>query len=107
MIDMVAWPRSYSIEPFSSADSPIGAIMAIAAAAPATWPAPFHTPDSASSCARSVTTTKSQRCLFLADGVRRAASRMASRSSSARGRSSKERTFLRERMASKVSIRRT
>ena len=49
---------------------------------------------------RSVTTTKSQACWFIEEGVRRPASRIRSRSSSGIARSSYVRTFRRARIAS-------
>src|SRR6266536_588720 len=60
---------------------------AIVAAEPATWRAAGPTLASCASCSRSVQTTKSHACWLPAEGVRRAASRIRSRSSGAIARS--------------------
>src|SRR4051794_17752990 len=76
----------------------------MAAAAPARWRAPCHTPVRASSWLRSVTTTKSHFWRLEADGEMRPASRIRSRSSGGMGASVYWRTLRRARMASHVSM---
>src|SRR5579862_8922289 len=72
----------------------------MAAAAPATWPAPRQTPASS----RSVTRMKSHGCQFCEDGDRRPASRIRSRSAAGIGRSANDRTLRREVIACQVSM---
>ncbi|MFZ2046991.1 MAG: hypothetical protein WA794_00375 [Trebonia sp.] len=98
----MAWPRSYCTRFRCRSSFGSGAISAIAAAACATWPAPRHTCASCSSCSRCRTRMKSQGCQFCEDGDLRPDSRISSRWSSAIGRSSNDRTFRRDRIASHV-----
>jgi hypothetical protein len=76
MMLIVAWPRSYWIDSRWCPSADRGATRAIVAAEVATCPAHHQTLDSATSCSRSVQTTKSQRCWSVDEGDRRAASRI-------------------------------
>ena len=77
---IVAWPRSNQTRSRIRASSEPGATSAIVAAEVATWPAAGPTPASWVSCSRLMQTTKSHACWLPAEGVRRAASRIRSRS---------------------------
>src|SRR6266542_3880586 len=100
---IVAWPRSNWIRSRIWGSSELGATSAIVAAEPATWRAAGPTLASCASCSRSVQTTKSHACWLPAEGVRRAASRVRSRSSGAIARSPYDRTLRRDLIASQVS----
>src|SRR5215470_18096470 len=102
---MVAWPMSYSSSPRCASFSGSLATSAIVAAEPAMClPPRSQTLASSISCPRSVTTTKFHGCPFPADGARRPASQMRSRSSRAIGWPVYWRTLRRARMASHVSM---
>ena len=101
VIAMVAWPRPdwarRSLLPAA------GPMTAVAAAEPATCPAPRQAFASSRSYARSVTRMKSHGCQFCEDGDRRPASRIWSRTAAGIGRSAKSRTLRRDTMASHAS----
>src|SRR5215207_3456589 len=80
MMLIVAWPRSYWTRSRERASWALGAMSAIVAADLATCPALRHTLASWASCSGSVQTTKSHACWLPAEGVRRPASRIWSRS---------------------------
>src|SRR5215831_14748191 len=101
----VAWPKSYSMRSRCRSSSGCLATRAIVAADWAMWlPPRSQTLASSVSCARSVTTTKSHGCPLPADGARRPASQMRSRSSRAIGWPVYWRTLRRARIASHVSM---
>src|SRR5262249_34432214 len=101
----VAWPRSYISKSRCRSSSGSVATRAIVAAEEAMClPPRSQALASSISCARSVTTTKFHGCQFPADGARRPASQMRSRSPRAIGWLVYWRTLRRDRMASHVSM---
>src|ERR1035437_700448 len=104
VIAYVAWPRSNCSRADCRSSCGTGATILIAAAAPATCPAPCHTFANSTSCVLSVTRTKSHGCQLLADGARRPASRIWFSASSGTGWAVNFRTLRRARSASHVSM---